>query len=111
MQATKITAMAVAFATMSSAGFAQNYPTRAITLLVPFAAGGATDTVARVTAQSMSKLLGQPIIIENALGAGGTIAATRASRAEPDGYTLMIHHIGISTAATTPRRRSRRSVL
>lgn len=100
MQATKIAAMAVAFAAMSSASFAQNYPTRAITLLVPFAAGGATDTVARVTAQSMSKLLGQPIIIENALGAGGTIAATRASRAEPDGYTLMIHHIGISTAAT-----------
>ena len=51
---------------VSSAGFAQNYPNRAITLLVPFAAGGATDTVARVTAQSMSKLLGQPIIIENA---------------------------------------------
>lgn len=82
---------------------AQEYPTRPITLLVPFAAGGATDTVARVTAQSMSKLLGQPIVIENALGAGGTIAATRASRAEPDGYTLLIHHIGISTAATLYR--------
>jgi tripartite-type tricarboxylate transporter receptor subunit TctC len=97
-------AIALTFAMVSSAGFAQNYPTRAITLLVPFAAGGATDTVARVTAQSMSKLLGQPIIIENALGAGGTIAATRASRAEPDGYTLMIHHIGISTAATLYRK-------
>jgi tripartite-type tricarboxylate transporter receptor subunit TctC len=60
--------------------------------------------VARVTAQSMSKLLGQPIVIENATGAGGTIAATRASRAEPDGYTLMIHHIGISTAATLYRK-------
>ena len=82
---------------------AQEYPARPITLLVPFAAGGATDTVARVTAQSMSKLLGQPIIVENALGAGGTIAATRASRAEPDGYTLLIHHIGISTAATLYR--------
>lgn len=85
---------------------AQNYPSRAITLLVPFAAGGATDTVARVTAQSMSKLLGQPIVIENALGAGGTIAATRASRADPDGYTLLIHHIGISTAATLYRNLS-----
>ncbi len=52
----------------------------------------------------MSKLLGQPIVIENALGAGGTIAATRASRADPDGYTLMIHHIGISTAATLYRK-------
>ena len=99
MQIKKTATIALAFAMVSSASLAQNYPTRAITLLVPFAAGGATDTVARVTAQSMSKLLGQPIIIENALGAGGTIAATRASRAEPDGYTLMIHHIGISTAA------------
>jgi tripartite-type tricarboxylate transporter receptor subunit TctC len=81
----------------------QNYPARPITLLVPFAAGGATDTVARVTAQSMSKLLGQTIIVENALGAGGTIAATRASRADPDGYTLLIHHIGIATAATLYR--------
>ena len=104
MQATKIAAMAVAFTTMSTASFAQNYPTRPITLLVPFAAGGATDTVARVTAQSMSKLLGQPIIIENALGAGGTIAATRASRAEPDGYTVLIHHIGMATAATLYRK-------
>jgi len=83
---------------------AQDYPSRPITLLVPFAAGGATDTVARVTAQSMSKILGQTIVIENALGAGGTIAATRASRAEPDGYTLLIHHIGISTAATLYRK-------
>ena len=104
MQMKKTAAIALAFAMVSSAGFAQNYPNRPITLLVPFAAGGATDTVARVTAQSMSKLLGQPIVIENATGAGGTIAATRASRAEPDGYTLMIHHIGISTAATLYRK-------
>lgn len=93
----------VAYLLFLSPTLAQEYPTRPITLLVPFAAGGATDTVARVTAQSMSKLLGQPIVIENALGAGGTIAATRASRAEPDGYTLLIHHIGISTAATLYR--------
>lgn len=94
---------AIAFLLFQAPLSAQDYPTRPITLLVPFAAGGATDTVARVTAQSMSKLLGQPIVIENALGAGGTIAATRASRAEPDGYTLLIHHIGISTAATLYR--------
>jgi tripartite-type tricarboxylate transporter receptor subunit TctC len=106
MHVKKTAAIALAFAMVSSAGFAQNYPNRAITLLVPFAAGGATDTVARVTAQSMSKLLGQPIIIENALGAGGTIGATRAARAEPDGYTLLIHHIGISTAATLYRKLS-----
>lgn len=94
------------FATLvsCSSALAQDYPVRPITLLVPFAAGGATDTVARVTAQSMAKILGQTMIIENALGAGGTIAATRASRAEPDGYTLLIHHIGISTAATLYRK-------
>src|SRR6187399_3296206 len=80
MHVKKTAAIALAFAMVSSGSFAQNYPNRPITLLVPFAAGGATDTVARVTAQSMSKLLGQTIVIENATGAGGTIAATRASR-------------------------------
>jgi tripartite-type tricarboxylate transporter receptor subunit TctC len=97
--------LAFALALTSSAAFAQGgYPTRPITMLVPFAAGGATDTVARVTAATMSKLLGQTIIIENATGAGGTIAAARAARAEPDGYTILIHHIGISTAATLYRK-------
>lgn len=96
--------LAIAFAMISSAASAQTYPNRPITLLVPFAAGGATDTVARVTAQSMAKLLGQTIVVENATGAGGTIAATRASRADPDGYTILIHHIGISTAATLYRK-------
>ena len=92
---------AFAIALTSTAAFAQGYPTKPITMLVPFAAGGSTDTVARVTAQSMGKLLGQTIIVENATGAGGTIATARASaRAEPDGYTILIHHIGISTAAT-----------
>ncbi|MDB5618061.1 tripartite tricarboxylate transporter substrate-binding protein [Tardiphaga sp.] len=95
---------AIAFAMTSYPACAQNYPGRPITLLVPFAAGGATDTVARVTAVTMSKLLGQTIIIENATGAGGTIAAARAARADPDGYTLLIHHIGISTAATLYRK-------
>ena len=97
---------AVAFAIVACPVHAQTYPSKPVTLLVPFAAGGATDTVARVTAQSMSKLLGQTIIIENATGAGGTIAASRAARAEPDGYTLLIHHIGISTAATLYRKLS-----
>ena len=95
---------AIAFAIATFPAHAQTYPSKPITLLVPFAAGGATDTVARVTAASMSKLLGQTIIIENATGAGGTIAAARASRADPDGYTLLIHHIGISTAATLYRK-------
>jgi tripartite-type tricarboxylate transporter receptor subunit TctC len=96
--------IAAALLMAGSAASAQNYPTRNITLLVPFAAGGPTDTVARMTAQSMAKILGQTIVVENALGAGGTIATARAARAEPDGYTLLIHHIGISTAATLYRK-------
>lgn len=101
----KITAMVgLALALTGTTASAQNYPTKPITMLVPFAAGGATDTVARVTAATMSKILGQTIIIENATGAGGTIAAARAARAEPDGYTILIHHIGISTAATLYRK-------
>ena len=68
MQMKKTAAIALAFAMVSSASLAQNYPNRPITLLVPFAAGGATDTVARVTAQTMSKLLGQTIVVENATG-------------------------------------------
>ncbi|MBO4227943.1 tripartite tricarboxylate transporter substrate-binding protein [Bradyrhizobium neotropicale] len=96
--------IAAVLAMVSSAASAQTYPARPITLLVPFAAGGPTDTVARMTAQSMSKLLGQTIIVENATGAGGTIATARAARAEPDGYTLLVHHIGISTAATLYRK-------
>ena len=95
---------AFALTLASTAAFAQGYPNKPITMLVPFAAGGATDTVARVTAATMSKILGQTIIIENATGAGGTIAATRAARSEPDGYTILIHHIGISTAATLYRK-------
>jgi tripartite-type tricarboxylate transporter receptor subunit TctC len=99
-------ALAFAAALSSTAAFAQAYPTKPITMLVPFAAGGPTDTVARVTAQTMGKILGQTIIVENATGAGGTIATARAARAEPDGYTILIHHIGISTAATLYRKLS-----
>ena len=77
---------------------AQEYPNKVITMVVPFAAGGPTDTVARLIAAPMSKILKQQVIIENVLGAGGTIAANRVAKAAPDGYTLLIHHIGQSTA-------------
>lgn len=88
------------------AALAQDYPIRPVTMLVPFAAGGPTDTIARLTAAGMAKSLGQQIVVENAPGAGGTIATTRASRAQPDGYTLLIHHVGLSTAATLYRNLS-----
>jgi tripartite-type tricarboxylate transporter receptor subunit TctC len=83
---------------------AQDYPTRPINIVVPAAAGGPTDTISRITAQAMSKLLGQQITIENAGGAGGTIGTGRVVRAEPDGYTLLIYHVGLSTAATLYRK-------
>jgi tripartite-type tricarboxylate transporter receptor subunit TctC len=81
----------------------QDYPTRPITMIVPFPAGGPTDTVARVTAQEMSKLLGQQIVLENVGGAGGTLGAARAARSAPDGYPLLIHHLGLASAATLYR--------
>jgi tripartite-type tricarboxylate transporter receptor subunit TctC len=91
---------------VSTAGSAsaQDYPARSITIVVPAAAGGPTDTISRITAQAMSKLLGQQITIENAGGAGGTIGTGRVVRADPDGYTLLIYHVGLSTAATLYRK-------
>ena len=90
----------------STAAYAQSYPAKTITMIVPFAAGGPTDTVARLVAQSMSKTLGQQVIIENVGGAGGTIGAARVAKAEPDGYTLLLHHIGQSTAPALYRKLS-----
>jgi len=69
----------------------QAYPSKPITMVVPFPAGSATDTVARLIGQKMSEKLGQPLVMENMAGAGGTIAASRAARAQPDGHTLLIH--------------------
>jgi tripartite-type tricarboxylate transporter receptor subunit TctC len=82
---------------------AQTYPARPITLIVPAAAGGPTDTVARVVAQSMSVFLGQQIVIENVGGAGGTIGMGRAAHADPDGYTLLICHVQLASTATLYR--------
>ena len=83
---------------------AQGYPTRPITLVVPFAAGGPTDVVGRSVAASMSKTLGQQVVVENKLGAGGTIAANYVAKAPPDGYTILIHHIGMATAPALYRK-------
>ena len=74
------------------------YPTKPVSLIVPFSAGGPTDTVARLLAVPMGKALGQTVVVENVTGAGGTIAATKVARAKPDGYTLFIYHIGMATA-------------
>jgi tripartite-type tricarboxylate transporter receptor subunit TctC len=78
---------------------AHDYPTRSITLIVPFAAGGPTDVVARIVTAHMATTLGQSIIIENVVGGGGTTAAIRAARAANDGYTLIAGHMGTHAAA------------
>jgi len=74
------------------------WPDKPVTLIVPFAAGGPTDVVARMIAIPMGKSLGQSVIVENTVGAGGTIAATKVARAAPNGNTIFIHHMGMSTA-------------
>ncbi len=83
---------------------AQAYPSKAITLVVPFAAGGPTDIVARTLAGVMTKSLGQTVVVENKVGAGGTLAAAHVMRATPDGYTLLIHHNGMATAPALYRK-------
>jgi tripartite-type tricarboxylate transporter receptor subunit TctC len=80
----------------SGAASAQTYPNRPITMLIPFPPGGATDAIARIIQDSMQKSLGQTIVAENVGGAGGMIAATRAARATPDGYTIMIHQVALA---------------
>jgi len=83
---------------------AQEYPNKVITMIVPFTAGGPTDTVARLLSVPMTKALKQQVIVENVGGAGGTIAANRVAKATPDGYTILIHHIGMSTAPALYRK-------
>lgn len=97
-------AAAAAVTLYSFAAGAQTYPERTITVVVPFAAGGPTDTVTRLVAEAMSKDLGQQIIVENVGGAGGTLGAGRVASADPDGYTLLLHHIGMATSATLYRK-------
>jgi tripartite-type tricarboxylate transporter receptor subunit TctC len=95
----------VALATLGAGGAsAQNYPTKPVSLYIPFAAGGPTDTLGRNLAQVMGKSLKQTVIVENVVGAGGTIAVARAAKASPDGYTVLLHHIGMATAPALYRR-------
>ena len=89
---------AIAATAFASPSFAQDYPSRPITFVVPFSAGGPTDTVTRLIAEPMSKTLGQQIVVQNVTGAGGTLAAGEVAAAAPDGYTVLMHHIGMSTA-------------
>jgi len=90
----------LASATLASADF----PDKPVTLVVPFAAGGPSDKIARDLAEALRKPLGQTVIVDNAAGAGGTIGSAKVARATPDGYTLLVHHIGMATAPALYRK-------
>jgi len=89
-------ALLAACVATAGAASAQTYPSRTITMIVPFPPGGATDAIARIIQDPMQKVLGQTIVIENIGGAGGMIAADKAARAEPDGYTILIHQVALA---------------
>jgi tripartite-type tricarboxylate transporter receptor subunit TctC len=95
-----VVASVLAVVTAVAGANAQSYPTRSVTLIVPFAAGGPADVTGRVVADQLSRLLGQQVVVENVVGAGGTTGITRASRAHPDGYTLALGHMGTHAAAS-----------
>lgn len=89
-------AMAIAATSLAQ----DNYPSRQITMVVAYAAGGPSDSIARLVAESMGSTLGQTIVIENVAGAGGTTGAARVAKADPDGYTLLIHHLALAAGAS-----------
>lgn len=101
----RLIATLAALCLMAGGAHAQDdYPSRPVTIIVPFAAGGPTDAIARMTAEGLGRALGKQFVVENVTGAGGTLASTRLARSDPDGYTLMVHHIGISTAPALYRK-------
>jgi tripartite-type tricarboxylate transporter receptor subunit TctC len=94
-----LAALAAALALTATSAAAQTYPTRPVTIIVPFAAGGPTDIIARIVGEYFSRTLGQQFIVENIAGAGGTTGITRAAQAKPDGYTIAMGHMGTHGAA------------
>jgi len=91
---------AVLLAPLADPASAQTYPNRPITLIVPYPPGGATDAISRILQDSLSQSLGQQVVIENVGGAGGMIAAAKAARAAPDGYTILIHQVALAAGMT-----------
>src|SRR5687767_3704639 len=105
MKAARFAAFFIA-ACLPALAMAQAYPTRPVTLVVPYPPGGATDVVARVVAEKLTPILGQPVLVENKSGAGGNLGARAAAQAKPDGYTLLVgavtaHSISMTLAADT----------
>ncbi|CAL77833.1 conserved hypothetical protein; putative uptake protein (Periplasmic binding protein-like superfamily) [Bradyrhizobium sp. ORS 278] len=91
-------AVAIALALLVGSAAAETYPSRAITVIVPFAAGGPSDAMMRILAEHMKQTLGQPVLVENVTGAGGSIGVGRAVRSKPDGYTISFGHLGTHVA-------------
>ena len=96
-----LAAAAAALPATARVAMAQTYPSRPVTLIVPFAAGGPTDVAARVVSEHMSRTLGQQIVVENVVGAGGTVGSLRTMRANPDGYTIQMGHMGTHAIAVS----------
>jgi tripartite-type tricarboxylate transporter receptor subunit TctC len=95
MKALKLLSAVVLSAAVYAPSYAAGYPEKPVTVIVPFPAGGASDTTARVTTQKMQESLGQPIVVENKPGANGSLGAGQVAQAKPDGYTLMVASIGV----------------
>jgi len=91
--ATRLAALGAAALLASAEALSQGFPARPVRVVVPFPAGGTTDIIARLVAQRMSETLGQPAIVENRAGAGGSIGADAVAKAAPDGYTILMHNI------------------
>jgi len=94
-----VAVLALGLSLSATLAFAQAYPSRPVTIIVPFAAGGPTDIIARIVGEYYSKALGQQFVVENTAGAGGTTGITRGAQSKPDGYTIMMGHMGTHGAA------------
>ena len=103
MNKTALPLLTLSLLTLASGAALANYPEKPVNIVVPFSAGGPTDKVARDLAEALRKPLGATIVIENVGGAGGTLGATKVAKAAPDGYTLLLHHIGMATSPSLYR--------
>jgi putative tricarboxylic transport membrane protein len=101
------TLVLTSFALLSAGAGAQQFPVKPVTMIVPYAAGGPTDTVARVMGVAMAKPLGQTVIVENKPSAGGILGPETVKNAKPDGYTILLHHIGMATTPSLYRQQLR----